>query len=170
MPQTPERLKLINGLEQRYEDAKRRFLFHNAIREDSDISDDGELGHLSYIDLMRSSELLDATQRSRYIFTRTYRRSTDFILEMDLEVVSDQPKWLNGEDFLSKYRVTRDQLDLITGLISGAEVLKIKSRGPKQMAAKQQLMTYLHFVGHEAMTDKIQRQVFLISRGNCIRP
>ena len=27
-------------------------------------------------------------------------------------------------------------------------------------------MIYLHFVGHEAMTDRIQRQVFLISRGS----
>ena len=52
MPRTSERLKLINGLEQRYEDAKRRFLFHKAICENDDISDDGELGHLSYPDLM----------------------------------------------------------------------------------------------------------------------
>ena len=34
-------------------------MFHNAIREDDDISDDRELGYLSYLDLMLSSELLD---------------------------------------------------------------------------------------------------------------
>ena len=60
--------------------------------------------------------------------------------------------------------MTRDQLDLITGLISGAEVFKNKTHGPTQMAVKHQLMIYLHFVGHEAMTNRIQRQVFLISR------
>ena len=43
MPQTSRRQTLINNLEQRYEDAKRRFLFHNDIREDAEISDDYEL-------------------------------------------------------------------------------------------------------------------------------
>ena len=36
------------------------------------------------------------------------------------------------------------------------------------MAVKHQLMIYLHFVGHKAMTDRIQRQVFLISRGSIV--
>ena len=157
MPRTSERLTLINGPKQQYEAAKRRFLFHNAIREDGDISHDGELGYLSYLDLMRSSELLDAAQRSRYIFTRTYRQSTNFIFKMDLEVLSDTPWWLNIEEFLSKYRVTHDQLDLITGLISGPEVFKPKSRSPTQMAVKHQPMIYLHVVGYGAMTDRIQR-------------
>ena len=144
MPRTSERLNLINTLEQRYEDAKRRFSFHDAMREDNGISGDGELGHLSYLDLMRSSEILDTAQRSRYAVTQTYRQSTDFIFEMDLEVLSDKPRWLNHDKFLSKHRVTRDQLDLITGLISGAEVFQPKFRGPTQMAVEHQLMIYLH--------------------------
>ena len=132
-------------------------MVHNAIREDDEVSDDGELGQLLYLDLMYSSELLDEAQRSCYVFTRTYQKSTLFILEMDLEVLSDMPRWLNDEEFLSKYRVTRDQFDLITHLISGAEVFKPKSCRATQTAVKHQLMIYLHFVGHEAMTDSIQR-------------
>ena len=69
---------------------------------------------------MRLSELLDETHRSRYVFTQTYRKSTLSILEMDLEVISDQPGWLKDNEFLSKYCVTHDQLNLITNLISGA--------------------------------------------------
>ena len=36
------------------------------------------------------------------------------------------------------------------------------------MAVKHQLVIYLHLVGHEAMADRIQRQVFLISRGSIV--
>ena len=84
---------------------------------------------------------------------------------MDLEVLSDNTQWLNNDEFLSKYQVTRDQLNLLTGLISGAEVFRAKTHGPIQIPVKHQLMIYLHFIGHEAMTDRIQRQVFLVSRG-----
>ena len=48
------------------------------------------------------------------------------MLETDLEVCTDGLQWLNGKEFLSKYRVTRDQLNMITGLINGAEALKTK--------------------------------------------
>ena len=90
------------------------------------------------------------------------------MLETDLEVRTGGLQWLNGKEFLSKYRVTRVQHDMITGLISGAEALKTKKYGPRQMAVKNQLVIYLHFVGNEAMTDRIQRQVFLISRGQIL--
>ena len=60
MPRTSRRQALINELEERYEDAKRSFLFHNAIQDNDGISDEVEqLGQLSYLELMRSSELLD---------------------------------------------------------------------------------------------------------------
>ena len=52
------------------------------------------------------------------------------MLETDLEVCTDGEQWLNEEEFLIKYRVTRDQLDMITGLISGAEVFKTKKLVP----------------------------------------
>ena len=89
MPRTSRRQILINNLEEQYEDAKRRFLFHNAIQDNDGITDEDEqLGQLSYLELMRSSELLDEAQRSRYASSRIYRRSTLFILETDLEVLS----------------------------------------------------------------------------------
>ena len=61
---------------------------------------------------------------------RTYRRSTVVILEMDLEVLCDEPRCLYDEESFSKYRVTCDQLDLITGLVSGAEVFNPKTMVP----------------------------------------
>ena len=90
MPRTSRRQALINELEERYEDAKRSFLLHNAIQHDDGISDDVEqLGQLSYLELMRSSELLDEAQRSRYVSSRTYRRLSVFVFETDLEVRTD---------------------------------------------------------------------------------
>ena len=59
------------------------------------------------------------------------------MLETDLEVRTDGMQWLNDGEFLSKYRVTCDQLDMITGLISGAEVFKTKKTGRRRMAVKR---------------------------------
>ena len=61
MPQTSRRQTFLNNLEERYmQDAKRRFLFHNAIQDNDGITDEDEqLGQLSYLELMRTSELLD---------------------------------------------------------------------------------------------------------------
>ena len=74
MPRTSRGQTLINDLEERYEDAKRRFLFHNAIQDNDGISDEDEqLGQLFYLEIMRSSELLDEAQWSHYVSSRIYR-------------------------------------------------------------------------------------------------
>ena len=41
---------------------------------------------------------------------------------MDLEILSDRSQWLEEEEFLSKYQVTSDQLELITNLIDKASL------------------------------------------------
>ena len=122
MPRTSRRQNLIKALEERYEETKRRFFFHNVILEDDALSDDGELGHLSYLNLMHSSAALRAAQSNRYCFRQSYRQSNDLIFQMDLLDSGDNQQWLNDDEFLSKYRVTRDQLDLIKGLIRGSTV------------------------------------------------
>ena len=122
MPRTSGRQNLIKALEQRYKEAKRRFFFYNVILEDDALSDDGELGHLSYLGLMYSLDALRVTQSSRYCFRQSCRQSNDLIFKMDLLDSGDEREWLNDEEFLSKYRVTPDQLDLITGLIRGSAV------------------------------------------------
>lgn len=165
MPRTSIRQKILLALAKQYDNAKRMFLFQNVIREDDGFSDDDELGTLSYLGMMRASNRLARAKRNRYLSSRVHRKSTSFIFEMDLEFFSDGRGWLNDEEFLSKYRVTRDQLDMVTDVIHRADVFHPSNAGPTQMPVKHQLMVYLHFVGHEAMTDRTQRQVFLVSRG-----
>ena len=54
---------------------------------------------------------------------------------------------------------------MVTDVIQRDDVFHPSNDGPTQMPVKHQLMVYLHFVGHEGMTDRMQRQVFLVSRG-----
>ena len=84
---------------------------------------------------------------------------------MELEILINGSQWLDDDEFLSKYRVTCDQLDLITNLISKADAFLPGKYGPVQLPIKHQLMLYLHFVGHKGIQDRTQRQVFLVSRG-----
>ena len=79
MSQTSERQNILNTLGQQYEDAKRMNLFQHVIREDNDMSDDGKLGHLSYLDLICSPELLARAQSSRYVATHAYLQSTEIV-------------------------------------------------------------------------------------------
>ena len=165
MPRTSSRQKILLTLAKQYDNAKRMFLFQNIIREDDGSSDDEDLGMLSYLAMMRASNRFATAKRSRYLAPRTQRKMTSCIFEMDLETTSDSHGWLNDEEFLSKYRVTREQLDMVTDVIHKADVFHPGKNGPTQMPVKHQLMVYLHFVGHEGMTDRMQRQVFLVSRG-----
>ena len=75
------------------------FLSQNVIREDDDFSDNGELGHLSYLDLMHSSELLARAHSSGYFAYQGCRQSTESIFQMYLE----DNQWINNEFISSKY-------------------------------------------------------------------
>ena len=108
MPRTSNRQKILLTLAKQYDNAKRMFFFQNIIREDDGSSDDDDLGTLSYLAMMRVSNRFAASKRSRYLAPRMQRKSTSFVFEMDLEIFSDGAGWLNDEEFLSKYRVTRE--------------------------------------------------------------
>ena len=44
------------------------------------------------------------------------------MFELDLEIFSNGSQSLTNEEFLSKYRVTRDHLNLVTNLINTVDV------------------------------------------------
>jgi hypothetical protein len=74
---------------------------------------------------------------------------------------------MNEEDFLCKYRVTQDQLDPVTNILSEDAVFAQPKRGYPQMPMKHQIMIWLHFVGHEAQSNSTQCDTFKISKGMC---
>ena len=127
----------------------------NVIREHEHVSDDDELGTLLYLNLMCASGRLSVATHSRYLSHQVYLTPTSTIFDTDLESNADSGQWLNDEEFLSKHRVTRDQLGLIKNFIHDADVFWRKITSPIQIPTKHQLVMYLHVVGHEAIMDCI---------------
>jgi hypothetical protein len=138
----------------------------NVIGDDAGEDSAGDVPISSYLNFMRAASRLSSANASRYCETRHERVSNLAVFERDLEERKDHRHWLGDDEFLEKYRVTRDQLHLITNLIKDSkEFGQTSIRGPLQMPVKYQLMVFLHFVGHESTTDRNQREVFVISRG-----
>ena len=89
------------------------------------------------------------------------------VFETDLSVENGIDSWMSDDEFLCKYRVTRDQLDNITTIIADDPIFARPQRGFPQMPVKHQLMIWLHFVGHEGQSNSTQREAFFVSRGMC---
>eukprot|EP00804_Cyclotella_cryptica_P003163 CCRYP_013785-RB/>CCRYP_013785-RB protein AED:0.13 eAED:-0.04 QI:0/-1/0/1/-1/1/1/0/414 len=94
------------------------------------------------------------------------RKGSVSIFEEDLTTEGDMC-WMNADEFLCKYRVTRNQLDQLTNILSEDDVFAHPKRGYPQMPVKHQLMVWLHFIGHEAQSNSTQRDTFKVSRGMC---
>jgi hypothetical protein len=120
---------------------------------------------VSYLNFMQAASCLLSTNAASYISARIHRTFNYLTFERDLEVRPDSRHWLNDDSFLKKYRVTRDQLDLITNPIKNLSGFTATVRGSLQIPVKYQLMIFLYFVSHKSTTDCIQREVFLVSRG-----
>jgi hypothetical protein len=163
MTRTSRRQRIIDDLSRRYQIAKRAFVIENVIDDENDSVVD--LPVVSYLNFMRAASRLSSANAARYISARIQRTLDSTVFKRDLEVRPDSRHWLNDDSFLEKYRVTRDQLDLITDLIKNSPEFTAPVRGRLQIPVKYQLMIFPHFFGHESTTDRTQREIFLVSRG-----
>jgi len=106
-------------------------------------------------------------QSARYAAPRRCRKHTSNIFIEDLSTHQGSDAWLSKDEFLCKYRVSREQLDEITQEIKDDPIFSKPARGKSQMPVKHQLMIWLHFIGHEGNTCANQREVFKVSKGMC---
>ena len=70
---------------------------------------------------------------------------------------------MNYAEFLCEYRVTCDQLDRVTDLLCKDPALSWSQRGFPQMPMKQQIVIWLHFVGHQSQSNSTQCDTLKIS-------
>lgn len=155
MPRTTKRRRYLNRLQ----DLINFRALYSAVRvindDDDSLEDNTDqvlLNHYEY------------TRKQRYLFRRSrYRKGQSLIrrFELDLkdtqdfdndeEISSvstegDKLPWTNDEEFLKKYRVTRDSFGRILRKIEGHEVFKAP-RGRRQAPVAHQLMVFLRYVG-----------------------
>eukprot|EP00804_Cyclotella_cryptica_P029958 CCRYP_013419-RB/>CCRYP_013419-RB protein AED:0.20 eAED:0.10 QI:0/0/0/1/0/0/2/0/363 len=110
--------------------------------------------------------ILQNSQSRRHLAPHMCSKGSVSIFEEDLTTEGDMC-WMNADEFLCKYRVTCNQLDQLTNILSEDDVFAHPKRGYPQMPVKHQLMIWLHFVGHEAQSNSTQRDTFKVSRGMC---
>ncbi|KAL7538614.1 hypothetical protein ACHAWF_010854 [Thalassiosira exigua] len=165
MPKVSNRARALNRLLGLYRRARACFVLDDIVDATDDESLDLESpAFLSYIHFWYR---LRALESSRYSVPRVLRKHDFCIFERDLEEREDKKHWLNDEEFLRKYRMSREQLDAVTELIANHGVFEKQKKGRAQADVKYQLMVLLHFVGREGETNESQRNTFHISRGAC---
>jgi hypothetical protein len=99
-------------------------------------------------------------QQSRYTQPQRCRRQPLNVFLEGLSTNQDCNYWLSNDEFLCKYRVSRESLHEITQEIKDDLIFARAQRGRRQMPVKHQLMIWLHFIGHEGNTCPNQGKVF----------
>ena len=177
MPRFSRRHKYLQKLKQLF---KRR-LSNRAIRVLSEDDDDNEIEDA--LDLLVANTLNKASSQ-RYLFRKSrYRkgrkeRFTDD-LEEEEEEADDAQKcdeeasrlpWLTDDEFLSKYRMSRDSFYRVHDLIKDHPVVFLSKKGKKKQAPVlyQLMVFFLKYIGTEGngASNSNQRQTFGISYGS----
>jgi hypothetical protein len=109
-----------------------------------------------------------ASLQTRYLERGQYRSSPlpRQILHIDLNI-ADERNWLSDNEFLRKYRVTREGFTAILNRIKDHPVFQRGRRGPEQAPVEFQLMVFLNYIGTEGSgsSNATGRFVFHVSQG-----
>jgi hypothetical protein len=123
-------------------------------------------------------------EQHRYLFRRsTYRKAPadrfeddlndeeDYDTEEEIDSLSEEAgklPWLTDDEFLHKYRVTRESFGKIVHEIQDHAIFQSKDpRGRKQAPVAHQLMVFLKYIGTEGTgaSNANQRHTFAIGYG-----
>ena len=147
---------------------------------DSDNDDDNEDGNnesdgwrfdeslVDDLDRLNDSicERLEELLSQRYTGRGNYRKRNTCRFQQDLE--TGESAWLTDDEFLNKYRMTRESFNAIVDLIKDHRVFKKESQqGRQQPPVAHQLMVLLRYLGSEGGggCNPDLRNMFSIGRG-----
>ena len=137
MPRSSKRIKLIRQIRKlcnrRLLALQQRYVY----LEDDEIEDE--------IDAWAFRKLCEA-ESQRYSTQRKYRKYSMNHFREDLEESEERGEvpFLTDDEFLQKYRMSRDSFNELVGLIKDHVVFKRGRRGPKQAPPEYQLKTPCH--------------------------
>ena len=136
-------------------------------------------------DLCLATAIRNAKNR-RYLFRKSkYRRGIDrFAADLDggddnnandednltedsIEEEAERMPWLTDEEFLQKYRMSRESFSKVVDKIKNHRIFNRGKRGRKQAPVAHQLMVFLKYVGTEGSgaSNANQRHTFSIGYG-----
>ena len=102
-------------------------------------------------------------KRSRYLFRPSSYRKGDINKCLDDVLKSE---WLNDEEFLMEFRVSRTSFNLLVELIKDDEVFQPGSRGTKPAPVEFQLLVLLRYLGLSGNGSSSRRMRNLTSRSD----
>ncbi len=158
MPRKSVRAHALEHLLSAYHHARRLFILDNIHQivdgdlDDNVFNEDNDL----FVLVAGLYDCIHAIRQNRYFGARSRREGNMDVFDADLSVENGIDSWMTDDEFLCKYRVTRDQLDHITSIIADDPIFARPQRGSPQMPVKHQLMIWLHFVGHEGQSNSTQ--------------
>jgi hypothetical protein len=151
MPRTSKRHRFLRELNSLFNTR----LFNRGFRQLNDEEDSLE----DILDAAMASALRNAESR-RYLFRKKryrcgkdrFEEDLEYYSSEDLDSVSEEAgkmSWLTEEEFLQKYRMSRESFSKLVGLIKDHPVFEPKSKGRKQTPVAHQLMVFLRYLGTE---------------------
>ena len=144
MPRISKKQRYICRLTSAFKKRIVRRVFRLSHDEDDDLVEDA-------IDKAVALSLAQA-ENSRYIFRESNYRTGKFeaVFKRDLfEGDDDEQAWLNEEEFLHKYRLSRRCFKILLDKIKDHPVFNPANSKNPQAPVEYQLMTWLKFVGTE---------------------
>jgi len=113
---------------------------------------------------------LKKIKKRRYLFRNKVRKSYQSVFDIDLNEIDNEAQslpWLSDDEFLQKYRMSRESFEYLVELIQDDPVFKKPCRGPQQAPVKHQLMVLLKFLGTEGggSSKHDMRSMFLLGCG-----
>ena len=143
MPRSSKRIKLLRGLRKLCNHRLLALQQRYAYLEDDEIEDE--------IDAWAFRKLCEA-ESQRYSVQRKHRKYSQSQFREDLEESEERGEvipFLTDDEFLQKYRMSRESFKELVGLIKDHEIFKRGRRGPKQAPPEYQLMVFLKYIGTE---------------------
>ena len=115
--------------------------------------------------------MLHHLETTRYSTPRKYRRrynKSNGLTEFERDLQTGEGAWLTEEEFLQKYRMTRENLENLSELVKHHPTFQNTS-GNKQAPPKYQIMLLLRYLGTEGSgtSNPNLRHTFRTGRGTC---
>ena len=115
--------------------------------------------------------MLHHLETTRYSTPRKYRRrynKSNGLTEFERDLQTGEGAWLTEEEFLQKYRMTRENLENLSELVKNHPTFQNTS-GNKQAPPKYQIMLLLRYLGTEGSgtSNPNLRHTFRTGRGTC---
>ena len=139
MPRKSLRRQALDSMHYHVHHLRQMWYQREAFDEEDSIEDDR---------LLQSISKLTRMENTRYLFRNPKYRTDRTLFDME-DAISYTSKNFNDEEFLNKFRITRDSFFLLLEEMKKRKAFRIVSKRKQQRPVAYQLLVFLYRVGSE---------------------